>query len=766
VPILGTCIYARRVPEVDTAEPLIAAAADNSGPAVSATLTAPVKFRYHGSLDGLRALAVLAIIAYHYNYPWARGAYLSVDLFLILSGFLITTLLLMEWRRSDHIALRDFWSRRARRLLPALLILLVFVAIMTVTTIAPWNRASIRDDGIASLFYVANWRFIAAKESYFDLFAAASPLRHMWTLAIEEQFYLVWPLVTYAALRVARGSLRVLTAVCVTGIIASVAVMMITFRPGDPLRAYYGTDARAHTILMGALLAILLFVWTPGAAAKRRLRVASVVAFVVMIYAWRFATDTSPRYYHGGSVAYAALACVVIAGALQPGALRAALSFRPLAWIGRLSYGIYLFHWPLIVLLVPTRLHGLHGLPLNLVRLAATFAAATVSFYLVELPIRERRRPTLPWHPATRPERGARPARRRTAVRWVTLSAVAGTFAIVLASTTGASPAPNYLAGSEVPPSIALPANSTLAASRGARTATASTAMSPGTSAPARIPAAPNYVPPPHTNFPWSYGDPLFCGMPRQSETDDAIHEAHKLGPPKLAQNAAGMRVLIVGDSTACSLYPGLKAVGDEVGADVYQAAVFGCGVASGQITTTRGEQITPHTERCPFMVDEAVTPAIHELRPQIVVWMSIWEKSDLVVGNQTLVSGTPAGNAAMLARMNAELAHLTVYGAKVVVLTEAAAAPNDAQGVDNTSNSVDNASYVRLNTILEEFAEQNRGQVTLVDLAAQICPNGPPCPEDVDGLRLRPDGRHFTPTAASIEARWLMPQLVAVASR
>ncbi len=750
--------------EVETAEPLVEAAADASGITVLAAPEAKAKFAYQGSLDGLRALAVLAIIAYHDNYGWARGAYLSVDLFFILSGFLITTLLLMEWRRSDHIALRKFWSRRARRLLPALLILLAFVAIMTMTTVAPWYRASIRDDGIASLFYVANWRFIAAKESYFELFGPASPLRHMWTLAIEEQFYLVWPLVTFAALRVARGSVRVLTAVCVAGVVGSVTVMVVTYRAGDPLRAYYGTDARAHTILMGALLAILLFVWTPGAAAKRRLRVASCIAFVVMMYAWNVATDTSSRYYHGGSVAYAALACVVIAGALQPGVLQTALSFRPLAWIGRLSYGLYLFHWPLIVLLVPDRLHGLHGLPLNLVRLAATFAAATLSFYLVELPIREGRRPTLRWHPAKRPERGAPPARRRNVVRWVALPAVVATFAVVLASTTGASPPPNYLAGTKEPPTISLPASSTLAAARAAPTGTRSAALRPGTSVPAPVPAAPKYVPPPFTNFPWAYGDPLFCGTPRQSETDEAIDEAHKLGPPTLAHSAADLRVLIVGDSTACSLYPGLKAVGDEVGADVYQAAVFGCGVASGHITTTDGEQITPHTERCPIMVDEAVTPAIYELRPQIVVWMSIWEKSDLVVGNQTLVSGTPAGNAAMLARMNAELAQLTKYGAKVVVLTEAAAAPNDAQGVDNTSNAVDNASYARLNTILHEFVAQNPSDVSLVDLASQVCPNGPPCPEDIDGLRLRPDGRHFTPTAASIEARWLMPQLVAVA--
>ena len=536
--------------------------------------------------------------------------------------------------------------------------------------------------------------------------------------------------------------------------------MAITYQPGNTSRAYYGTDTRAHALLIGALLAIVLAVWTPSVAARRRLAIASIIAFVVMIDAWHFATGTSARYYHGGSAAYAVLACVVIAGALQPGTLQAVLSWRPLGWIGRISYGLYLFHWPLIVWLVPTRVHGLHGLPLNLVRLTVTFAAATVSFYLIERPIRERRPLTLRRRtiPATAPRPKA--GRRRNVVRWAPV-AVGATLAIVLASTTGASPAPSYLAGSMVPPPIVAAA---VPASGGLRPGSLLT--SPGrTERPSlsltRAAPAPHYVPPPFPNYPWSYGDPLFCGTPRPGESREAVDEAHALGPPDLAQPVTGLRVLIVGDSTACSLYPGLKAVGDEVGAAVYQAAVFGCGVASGQITTTDDEQITPHTERCPAMVDEAVSPAIFELRPDVVVWMSIWEKSDLVVGNETLVSGTPAADAEMLHRMDGELARLTAYGAKVVVVTEAAPAPNDAQGVGNTSNAVDDASYGRLDTILGQFAQLNSTDVTVVDLARQVCPTGPPCPELVDGLRLRPDGRHFTPTAASIEARWLLPKIV-----
>src|SRR5213075_450246 len=127
-----------------------------------------------------------------------------------------------------------FWGRRARRLLPALFIVLVLVAIVSAHTIDPWKRAGVRNDGIASLFYVANWRFIAAKQGYFELFSAPSPLRHMWSLAIEEQFYLVWPLVTFACLRMARGSVRVLAVVSAVGVVVSVLLMRARFTPGDP----------------------------------------------------------------------------------------------------------------------------------------------------------------------------------------------------------------------------------------------------------------------------------------------------------------------------------------------------------------------------------------------------------------------------------------------------------------------------------------------------------------------------------------------------
>jgi hypothetical protein len=557
---------------------------------------------------------------------------------------------------------------------------------------------------------------------------------------------------------VSRGSLRALAAVCGVGTAVSIAVMAITYGPGDPLRAYYGTDSRAHTILIGALLAILLATWTPSAAARRRLVYAGIAAFVVMMYAWHVATGTSSRYYHGGSAAYAVLACVVIAGALQPGVLRSALGFRPLAWIGRLSYGLYLFHWPLIVWLVPTRVH-LHGLPLNALRLVLTFVAGSLSFYLIEAPIRERRGLRLP---RRRPVSTASPrppvvprAARPAIARWLALPAVGVTLAIVLISSTGATAAPSYLSGTQTP-SFSFPTVPKASPS----------VTTPGSSAPNVTSGPPGTFVTPKLNFIWSLGDPLFCGEPRPSETKEADDAARRAGTLKLQDSAAGLRVLVLGDSTACSLYPGMKAVGDQVGASVAQAAVFGCGMASGDITTTRGEQITPHTERCPEMVEAAQVPAVAEMRPDVVLWMSLWEKSDMIADGTTLVSGTPAGDAEMLRRMDQALARVTAYGAKVVLVTVAAPAPNDAQGTNNVDTAADDAGYARLDSLDRRFASAHPGKVTLVDLAHRLCPAGPPCPETVDGIRMRPDGRHFTPTAAEIESRWLLPQIVATIHR
>ena len=352
---------------------------------------------YQPALDGLRAFAVGAVIAYHLGAGWAAGGFLGVDAFFVLSGYLITSLLLSEWGRRAAISLPRFWVRRARRLLPALFVVLGAIALYAVLLAPSQQLRTLRADGLASLFYFANWHFVLSGQSYFDLFTLPSPMRHLWSLAIEEQFYLVWPLVVLGCLRLGRGSRKPLAAVCVAGIAASVAVMALLYEPADPSRAYYGTDARVHTLLVGAVLALLLMRSRAHDDRRARrdrrspasLQLVGVGAGLACLWAFAFVSDVGSGLYHGGSLVFSVAVAAVIASAVQPGwsPLGAVLSIPVLRWIGRISYGLYLWHWPAIVVLTEDRT-GLSGAPLTIVRLATTFAGATLSFYLVEQPIR------------------------------------------------------------------------------------------------------------------------------------------------------------------------------------------------------------------------------------------------------------------------------------------------------------------------------------------------------------------------------------------
>ena len=222
---------------------------------------------------------------------------------------------------------------------------------------------------------------------------------------------------------------------------------------------------------------------------------------------------------------------------------------------------------------------------------------------------------------------------------------------------------------------------------------------------------------------------------------------------------AQQQRVLLIGDSTACSLWPGLHAVGDAQGISTGQGSVFGCGIAIDEFTSTRNEAVTPNSSRCRPFLDWAIPHALARVRPTVVIWMSVWENSDLVVDGRTIVADTPEWETEITKRMDATLAELTANGARVVMVTEAAPAPNPAQSTETFDRSADDAGYSRLNVLLQRFAARHTDNLTIVDLASQLCPDGPPCPEKIDGLHARPDGRHFTPTAAVWAARFVLSE-------
>jgi peptidoglycan/LPS O-acetylase OafA/YrhL len=343
---------------------------------------------------------VLAVIGYHLGYRWLPGGFLGVDLFFVLSGYLITGLLLDEHARTGHIDLRAFWLRRARRLLPALFVVLAAVAVWTAANASPFELGVRRADFLWTLFYGSNWHFIASGQDYFAQFATASPVLHTWSLAIEEQFYLAWPLVVLAGLWLAKGRPASIAIVCVVGILGSVALMGALYDPGDPSRAYFGTDARIHQLLIGGLLAVGMrhgisrMARVPARAAPG----AALLAVAALVLAMALLQDQNAAYYFGISALVAAAGAVLIWGLERaPSApLARALSWRPIAWTGRISYGLYLWHWP-VILAIATVPEPLSSVPagLDISRVVATFGLAAASFYVLEEPIRTGRMPVL-----------------------------------------------------------------------------------------------------------------------------------------------------------------------------------------------------------------------------------------------------------------------------------------------------------------------------------------------------------------------------------
>ncbi|MGC9668268.1 acyltransferase family protein [Planosporangium sp. 12N6] len=381
---------------------------------------------YRPALDGLRTLAVGSVIVYHLGGRWLPGGFLGVDLFFVLSGYLITGLLLDEHSQRARIRLSTFYLRRTRRLLPALLLVLVAVAVAVHYWEPPWQWTARRGDLLAGLFYYANWHLIATDQSYFAQFASQSPLRHAWSLAIEEQFYLVWPLLVVLALRWLAGSTlrrRAAVAVLVLGTVASALTMVLVYDPASPTRAYVGTDARAQQLLIGALLAVLMRHVKPAAKAAAWSAVPVVAATAALMLT---VGDRGSFYYRGGAtVAAVAFAALIWAVDTAPtGWVARLLSFWPLRSTGKISYGLYLWHWP-VILYLPGQL--LAGLPATPVRILMSFALAIASYHLVELPIR---RGWPPFAVGTFP---------RAAVAAPTVLALCGAFAVV---STARPPAP------------------------------------------------------------------------------------------------------------------------------------------------------------------------------------------------------------------------------------------------------------------------------------------------------------------------------------
>ena len=356
--------------------------------------------RHLPGLDGLRAVAVVGVLLYHAGVNWIPGGFLGVDLFFVISGFLITSLLLAEAGHLGRISLRRFYVRRARRLLPALAVMLAVVGgFMAIFFRADLGQA--RGDVVAAAGYFSNWWYLVHHRSYFVAAGRPSPFQHLWSLAVEEQFYLVWPLVLVGLLRF-RARLRWIAAVAVVGALGSAFWMRTLAVRGnvpfdtDSSRLYYGTDTHASALLLGAATAALMVAIASRrtvipAIARHAIDIVGLAGLLALGWSMHAVGYYMPALYRGGFLVFAAVAAMVVAIASAPGGwLGRALDVPPMRWIGARSYGLYLWHWPVFVYTRPGLDWPLHGAAALGVRLAIVVALTELSYRFVEVPLRRR----------------------------------------------------------------------------------------------------------------------------------------------------------------------------------------------------------------------------------------------------------------------------------------------------------------------------------------------------------------------------------------
>ncbi len=668
-------------------------------------------------LDGIRALGIALVLFFHGGFAWASGGFFGVDVFFVLSGFLITGLLISEFRQNLHIGLRRFWGHRVRRLLPALLAMLAGVALYGVFLAPPDTLGQLRGDAVATLLYGNNWHLMTGPTGYFADLNTPRPLLPTWSLSIEEQFYVVWPLVVLAVLAWTR-SLRTLLVVTVTGAVASAVAMSVLYHGGSgENRVYYGTDTRAQALLIGAALAIVLarplrgggtggrprertapsLVIELGAGRVGRWALTAVGGLGLATVAWMSVTSSGSTtwIYHGGFALVAvATAAVIACVALVPTSPWArVLSLRPVRYVGAISYGLYLWHWP-IFLVVDNARTGLVGWPLFLVRVAIAVGVASLSYHVLEMPIRRG---------VLRGWRG-----------WTAVPLAIGTTAVVMvAATAGATPALSASVGS-----LATDGHS------GSAATPAQVAGDPATDASA--PSVPSGV-----------GGPI--------------------------------RVLLVGDSEASFLSFGLGPLSAAYGVDFANDGVFGCGLLQGE-TMFHGTLVSQVDGEREGRIEVPCASQLVRWRADLQAFhpdVVLLEDGEYEVRNQLLHGkwthiGEPAFDAAELGAIRSAVSTLRSTGATVVLLT----APyyHQPEQADGEPWPEDNPARVDIyNRLLREVASQSGGDVVVANLNARLDPGGKYA-QTINGVDVRfADGIHIDVAGAKMVAPWLLTRAAAL---
>jgi peptidoglycan/LPS O-acetylase OafA/YrhL len=605
----------------------------------------------------VRGLAVGAVLAFHAGH--LSGGFLGVDLFFTLSGFLITRLILDELA-CDKFSLKAFWARRARRLLPAAWVLVGAVLLAGPVLVRTTELGTLRGDAIATLGYGANWWRVATSSSYFAIFTTPSPLQHTWSLAIEEQLYVVWPLLLLLVWRVSRGRIGAVAAVAGSLTFASVAAGALLYSAADDgNRAYYGTDTRAASVLIGALAAMAVWRFGPHLARLRVLEPLAITALGGIVLAWAIG-DNGAWLYRGGFASLAVAATFVLSTVTtQPdGRLSRALAWRPLVAVGVISYGVYLYHWPIFVWLSPERT-GLGEWPLVALRLTATFSAATLSYFLVERPYRRRH-----WSLSLR-----------------SVGAALAFGLIVVAAVT--LPAPRRLNGAEAAAAVAV-------------------------AAPTTVSTLPPLPTPTH--------------------------------------------LLVFGDSVAAKLEAGLASQAPPA-VKVEDEGVPSCGLGDEWTKVKFGDTVfedpcADWRTRWPETASKLKTDGT------LLVFGS--ESSTRFVEGEWREACDPVYDAWHTRVFTDAMRLMSQFGPVWVALT-----PYNRFVVDRDGVLEERDAHADCTNATYRAAAAAAGpNVRTVDLAGFVCPKDNTCLDDINRVKLRPDGLHFEGPGGDIAARWLLTQV------
>jgi peptidoglycan/LPS O-acetylase OafA/YrhL len=693
-------------------------------PAAPIESSRPGRPGYIPALDGLRAVAVMAVVAYHLEE--LPGGFFGVDVFFVISGFLITRLLLSERERNGGIALGSFWIRRFKRLVPALFVVLVAVALGSRLWLPAWRLGEIRLDALAGIGYVANWRFVLSGQSYFSSGLAPSPLRHTWSLAIEEQFYVLWPLVVVLVAKLTKDHLR-----RGVGIVAAVAMvisagwMAAAASIGmDLSRIYYGTDTRVFALFGGALLGTW---WDPASQAGRtradrrrwaaRWSVAGTVAMVPVLAFFLWGSNAEAVMYQGAFQVLALCAVVLVSGvATGRGPLDALLAHPVLVWVGRRSYGIYLWSWPAQVFL--SEYWGLEAMALNAAVLTVSIALAALSFWLVEEPIRTGERPA---------GFGATSPRDRRRVPRVAFSAMALVLVVgvVVGSAAGAPEEPEY---ASVTDEEAIDLSAAEEEQLRAEAATTTTAPPIDEGPPGPFTGAADVVVDPSASV-----DPsLRLGRPRE--------------------------IMVAGDSVGWSLAWKLDG-GVVPSVALEDRAVIGCGLMPADskfiVEGREPEQYGPGCQK----VDLVELKGLGSSPDSVLLWVGAWEVYDHEYQGRSYRVGTKRYARFLEERIQERIDKYRGIGAATVMPVVPCFAPNAAR-LGSERQDPERIDWV--NERVRAVAERNAGWVRLVDPERKLCDeDGEALTQTPDGIPLREDGSHFDPPAAVwFWNSWLVGQM------